>query len=146
MKIKDTDVRYTSNEFFKNMKIVTGINWKKAYDPTPKNPKRDALNISWNKKEIYLNPPFSKSRYFVKKLLDEMDKADSKIKKALIVLPWYSVENVKHRVSSRPKWYGKLRKRMSKYNVKRFHMSNQKFLTPKGKEIQVRVYIIYLKK
>lgn len=145
MKIKESDIRFTSNEFFQNMKEVTNVNWKTAYDPTPKNPKKDGLKTSWNYKKIYLNPPFSKARYFVKKLLDEM-KNKTIIKEALIVLPWYFVENYKHRVTSGAKWYKSMRRKMSKYKVDRIHMGNQKFITPEGKEIFVRVYIFHIKR
>lgn len=142
---KESDIRYTSNELFNLLKELTNINWKRAFDATPINPNENYLNLKWNYKNIYLNPPFSKARIFVKKLLDEMD-SNEKIKNALIILPWYHVENYKHRVTSGSKWYKVLRRRMSKYNVDRIHLGNQLFITPEGNEIYVRVYAFFLRR
>ena len=143
VKIKDSDIRYTQNSTFKLIDELTGIDFKKAYDPTPKDPKVNSLNLDWKHKDIFLNPPFSKAKVFVKKLLDDMDKF-KEIKNALIILPWYFVEDYKDRVSSAAKWYKSLRNRMSEYNFKRFHLKNQPFKRPDGKEVLVRVYAIYL--
>ena len=46
----------------------------KAYDHTPRKPEKDALSISWDASNIYMNPPYSKAKVFVAKLLDEMDR------------------------------------------------------------------------
>lgn len=143
VKIKESDVRFTQNSTFKLIKELTGIDFKKAYDPTPKNPKINSLKLDWKHKDIFLNPPFSKAKVFVKKLLDDMDKF-KEIKNALIILPWYFVEDYKDRVTSGAKWYKSLRSRMSKYNFKRYHLKNQPFKRPDGKEVFVRVYAIYL--
>ena len=102
----------------------------------------DALKQDWNE-DFFMNPPFSKAKVFVKKLLDDMDKF-KEIKNALIILPWYFVEDYKDRGSSAAKWYKSLRNRMSEYNFKRFHLKNQPFKRPDGKEVLVRVYAIYL--
>ena len=85
----------------------------------------------------------SSNKKNVKKLMDEMDK-NKTIKKAAIILPWYFVENYAGRVTSGAKWWPSLRKRMTPYNYKRFHLGNQPFRRPDGKEIMVRVYAIYL--
>lgn len=143
--IKQSDVRFTQPETFNLLKELTGVNWREAYDPTPKKGKKDLLDKDWNKKpNIFLNPPFSKARFFVKKLVDDMDKFSS-IKKSLIILPWYFVEDVKERVTSGAKWFKALRRRMSKYNYKKYHLKNQPFYDPFNKKMtNVRVYAIYL--
>ena len=143
--IKESDIRFTNISTFILLKELTGVEWRNAYDPTPKSSKTDSLNKDWNKKEnIFLNPPFSKARFFVEKLLNDMDKFKS-IKKSLIILPWYFVEDVKDRVTSGAKWYKKLRRRMAKYNVKIYHLKNQPFYNPIDKtESLVRVYAIYI--
>jgi hypothetical protein len=143
LKIKDSDLRYTTKTTFDEIKKLTGEDFSKAYDPTPVNPKKDAFKLNWIAPKIWLNPPFSKARFFVKKLMDEMDK-NKTIKKAAIILPWYFVENYAGRVTSGAKWWPSLRKRMTPYNYKRFHLGNQPFKRPDGKEIMVRVYAIYL--
>mgnify|MGYP003631083000 CR=1 FL=1 len=143
--IKETDIRFTQGSTFKLLKELTGVDWKKAYDPTPKSSKRDTLENDWNKKpNIFLNPPFSKARYFVKKLVEEMEKHSS-IKKVMIILPWYFVEDVKARVTSGAKWLKALRRRMGKFNYKKYHLKNQEFYNPIDKKMtNVRVYGIYL--
>jgi 16S rRNA G966 N2-methylase RsmD len=145
--IKESDIRFTQGSTFKLLKELTGVNWREAYDPTPKSSKRDTLDKDWNKKaNIFLNPPFSKARYFVKKLVEEMEKHSS-IKKALIILPWYFVEDKEERVTSGAKWFKALRRRMGKFNFKKYHLSNQDFYNPIDKKMtKVRVYAIYLKK
>jgi len=144
-KIKETDIRFTQNSTFKLLQDLTGINWKDAYDPTPKSAKRDTLDKDWNKKpNIFLNPPFSKARFFVKKLIEEMEKHKT-IKKSLIILPWYFVEDKEERVTSGANWFKSLRKRMSKFNFKKYHLKNQEFYNPIEKKMTlVRVYAIYL--
>jgi len=141
--IKDTDVRFTSNEVFKKLKELTGIDWKKGYDPTPRNAKSNTFNKPWNKATIFLNPPFSKSKIFVEKLVTDMEQY-KQVKRALIILPWYQVECVETRVTGCSKWFRKLRPRMSKLKFKKYHLKNQKFLKPDGGSILVRVYAIYL--
>jgi len=143
--IKESDIRFTQGSTFKLLKELTGINWKEAYDPTPKSSKRDTLDKDWNKKaNIFLNPPFSKARFFVKKLVEEMEKHSS-IKKAMIILPWYFVEDKKERVTSGAKWLKSLRRRMGKFNYKKYHLKNQEFYNPIDKKMtNVRVYGIYL--
>ena len=143
MKIKDSDLRYTTKTTFDLIKKLTKTDFTKAFDPTPIDPKKDAFQENWNHKKIFLNPPFSKARFFVKKLLDDMDKY-KEIKKAVIILPWYFVENYAGRVTSGAKWFRNLRPRMSKYNFKRYHLGNQPFKTPEGRIVLVRVYAIYL--
>ena len=143
--IKESDIRFTQGSTFKLLKELTGINWKEAYDPTTKSSKRDTLDKDWNKKaNIFLNPPFSKARFFVKKLVEEMEKHSS-IKKAMIILPWYFVEDKKERVTSGAKWLKSLRRRMGKFNYKKYHLKNQEFYNPIDKKMtNVRVYGIYL--
>lgn len=145
--IKETDIRFTQASTFTLLKDLTGVNWREAYDPTPKSSKRDTLDKDWNKKaNIFLNPPFSKARFFVKKLVEEMEKHKS-IKKALIILPWYFVEDKKERVTSGAKWFKSLRIRMGKFNFKKYHLKNQDFYNPIDKKMtKVRVYAIYLKR
>ena len=143
IKIKDSDLRYTTKITYDLIKKLTKIDFSNAYDPTPADPKKDAFKEDWKAPKIWLNPPFSKARFFVKKLLDDMDKFKS-VKKAAIILPWYFVEKYARRVTSGAKWWPTLRARMSKYNYKRYHLGNQPFKTPDGKEVLVRVYAIYL--
>jgi len=81
--VKESDIRFTSNNVFELLKKNTGVDWKKAFDPTPKNSKINYLEKEWTSSKIFLNPPFSKSKIFVTKLIDEMYKHQS-IKKALI--------------------------------------------------------------
>lgn len=146
-KIKESDIRFTSSETFKLLEKLTGIDWKKSYDPTPKLSKNNTLDKDWNKNaNIFLNPPFSKARFFVKKLIYEMENHKS-IKRALIILPWYFVEDKEDRVTSGAKWYKSLRRKMSKFNFKKYHLKNQPFYNPiEKKNILVRVYAIYLHK
>ena len=69
------------------------------------------------------------------------------IKRALIILPWYFVEDKEDRVTSAAKWYKSLRRKMSKFNFKKYHLKNQTFYNPiEKKNILVRVYAIYLHK
>ena len=145
--IKETDIRFTQGSTFKLLEELTGINWKDAYDPTPKSSKRDTLDKDWDKKpNIFLNPPFSKARFFVKKLVEEMEKHKS-IKKSLIILPWYFVEDKKERVTSGARWLKSLNKRMRKLNLKKYHLKNQQFYNPIDKKMTlVRVYALYLSK
>ncbi len=71
LKVKDSDLRFTTPATFARFRDMTGVDWEGAYDPNPRNPTIDALSTSWDAPAIYLNPPFSKSRLFVRKLLDE---------------------------------------------------------------------------
>lgn len=147
--VKESDVRFTTNSVFNTLKDLTNIEWNKnTYDPTPKNSKIDTLDLNWNKKEkIYLNPPFSRARFFIKKLEEQLIKWKS-IKKVMIILPWYFVENKEERVTSGAKWYRLFINRIRNlFNVRQYHLKNQKFYNPNIKEdILVRVYGIYFKR
>ncbi len=144
--VKSSDIRFTTAPVYAEIKKLTGVDWRKAYDPTPKNAKGDTLEKKWKGPNIFMNPPFSKSKKFVGKLMDEME-SNKGIKKALIILPWYQVESKKERVTQRAAWFAKERRRMGKFNYKQFHLGNQPFYNPiDKKEILVRVYAIYLKR
>lgn len=147
MTAKDTDYRFTTDEVFNTINELTGVDWKKAYDPTPKNHKKDTLNIDWDATKIFLNPPFSLSHKFVPKLFEEIDK-NKKIKKALIILPWYQIENVKTRVSNSPIWSKILLKNTKKkdYTITKYHLGNSKFKKPNNEISLVRVYAVYIKR
>lgn len=147
--IKKTDIRFTQPETFTLLKELTKINWKEAYDPTPKSGKSDTLDKNWNiKSNIFLNPPFSKARFFIKKLAEELIKFSS-IKRAMVILPWYFVEDIKERVTSGAQWYKTFKRQMKKqkYFIKEYHLKNQPFYDPFKKETtMVRVYGIYISK
>ena len=143
--VKQSDIRFTKKSVFNKLKELTGINWMTAYDPTPKNSKTNTLDKSWNYSKIFMNPPFSKSSTFFPKMVDEFIK-NKKTKKVLVILPWYQVEDIKSRVTSRPKWYSREIKRLKKVaNIKTEHLGNQEFYNPIDKKMtNVRVYGIYL--
>ena len=143
MEVKASDLRYTTVEAFKQLREATGIDWTSAYDPTPRNPQIDALTINWDAPHVYLNPPFSKARLFVNKLLDELDRC-AVIQRALVILPWYHVEDKAGRVTSCAPWYPAVRKRMDKYNVCVFHRKLL-FQDPSRKEPhKYTIYAFYL--
>jgi hypothetical protein len=66
----------------------------------------------------------------------------------MIILPWYFVENKEERVTSGAKWYRLFINRIRNlFNVRQYHLKNQKFYNPNIKEdILVRVYGIYFKR
>lgn len=144
-KILQRDLRYTTDATFDIIEEITSIDWKPAYDPIPATAKvgQDSLTMSWNEKaNIFLNPPFSKSRYFVWKLLGEMDKYET-IKRALVVLPWYQVKG--EHLGHPSLWFSKLAARLEKYNVEIEPIKNATFWDPFAeKETKPRVFAVIL--
>ena len=144
--MKDSDVRYTPPEFYRELHELTGVNWRRANDATPKNHKSDSLKRRWRGNSYYLNPPFSQASSFVKKALDELSASDGP-QRVLIVLPWYFVENKKHRVTSAPQWFLKARRRMRRFLVfsKKFRV---RFIHPEGFQYKnpFAVYVFHLER
>ncbi len=145
--MKQSDVRYTPPEFWGEVRKLTGINWKLARDATPKHHRVDMLQRPWSARSYYVNPPFSRSRFFVEKILDELDAG--RPKRVLLLLPWYQTENVPHRVTSLPKWSKQAQKRMRPY-LKGKHSMYVKFIHPDPKigqyKTPLHVYVFHLER
>ena len=148
---RKSDSRYSQKSMMKELNKRTGKRWEQAYDPmvgeTKKGGQTDAMKTDWNKKSsVYLNPPFSDSKRFVRKLVGDMKK-DKKIKNAMVVLPWYQTESkTENRSRSyKPQWHHKLDPDMKTLNKKEHNLGNQPFWNPHKKEmVNVRVYGIHL--
>jgi len=152
---RKSDSRYSQKSMVKELNKLTGKRWGDAYDPTigetKKEGGRDAMKRDWSKdmgrhKNLYLNPPFSQSARFVKKLVGHM-KTDKKVKHAMVVLPWYQVEDKAGRAKNvkKPQWHKKLEKDMKQLNKKEHYLKNQEFYNPYNKKnVKVRVYGIHL--
>jgi len=152
---RKSDTRYSDKSMVKQLNKITGKRWGDAYDPTIGETKKggthDAMKTDWSKdmgrhKNIYLNPPFSQSARFVKKLVGHM-KTDKKVKHAMVILPWYQVEDKPGRAAGvkKPQWHHNLDDDMKKLNKKEHHLKNQTFYDPHNKKnVKVRVYGIHL--
>ena len=147
---RKSDTRYSQTSMIKKINKLTGKRWGSAYDPTIGETKdeSDAMTKKWNKTNIYLNPPFSESKRFVTKLVRDMTKY-KKVKHAMIILPWYQVEDKPGRAKNvkKPQWHHDLEDDMQQLNKKEYNLGNQQFYDPHNeKHVKVRVYGIHLKK
>ena len=154
---RKSDTRYSQTSMIKKINKLTGKRWGSAYDPTIGETKKggthDAMKTDWSKdmgrhKNIYLNPPFSQSKHFVRKLVGHMTESN-KIKHAMVVLPWYQVEDKPGRAKNvkKPDWHKDLDEDMRKLNKKEHDLGNQRFYDPHDKkDVNVRVFGIHLKK
>ena len=152
---RKSDSRYSQKSMVKELNKLTGKRWGDAYDPTigetKKEGGRDAMKRDWSKdmgrhKNLYLNPPFSQSKHFVRKLVGHM-KTNKKVKHAMIVLPWYQVEDKPGRAKNvkKPDWHKDLDGDMRKLNKKEHDLGNQRFYDPHDKkDVNVRVFGIHL--
>ena len=143
--MKSTDVRYTPPEAWAEFEHLTGGEWESATDACPKNYKVDMLRTKWTEKRYYCNPPFSMSRYFVQKILDELARPGGP-DEVLLLLPWYQWEDVESRVTSLPKWAVRAQNEMKPY-LKSTHSIYVKFIHPEGWQFRrpYHVYITHLK-
>jgi hypothetical protein len=144
IKYKKSDARYTPPEYFVEAKRHTGINWRRAKDMAPKNAKVDSLSRPWNGR-VFVNPPFSQSKIWAEYLLDQIKKGD--VTSALLILPWYSFENVASRVVPRPKWMHRWLRRARPF-LKTKWWSDTKFIKPNGVQYKhaKKVYSFFLVK
>ena len=85
--MKASDCRYTPPEAWERFERLTGKEWKTAVDACPRNFSVDMLLTEWKDERYYCNPPFSMSRHFVKKILNELDAG--RPREVLLLLPWY---------------------------------------------------------
>ena len=141
--MKETDFRWTPRSLYKEIRRRTGIT-ARFYDPVPRNSKRDALKRPWKSiRSVYVNPPFSQSKLFAEKLLDEL--RVNNISSAILILPWYQVEDVDHRVTSAPKWF---KEWYAKAPVVKWWATEHAFIHPtKGQyDDTFKVYVFYLVK
>ena len=154
---RKSDTRYSHKSMIKQLNKLTRKRWGDAFDPTIGETKaggtHDALGTDWSKdmgrhKNIYLNPPFSQSKHFVRKLVGHMTES-KKIKHAMVVLPWYQVEDKPGRAKNvkKPEWHKALDKDMRKLNKKEHDLGNQRFYDPHDKkDVNVRVFGIHMSK
>ena len=152
---RKSDTRYSDKSMVRQLNKITGKRWGDAYDPTIGETKKggthDAMKTDWSKdmgrhKNIYLNPPFSQSKHFVRKLVGHM-KTNKKVKHAMVILPWYQVEDKAGRAKNvkKPQWHKNLEKDMKQLNKKEHYLKNQEFYNPYNKKnVKVRVYGIHL--
>ena len=116
------DKRYTPPEMFQDLKEQTGVNWKRAMDPTPINPKRDGIR-PWRAKYVYLNPPFSQLKKWVTHAMSEWRLG--RITGGLaIVIPWYAAK--KRKGITQPQPY------VRKLRPNKIVVGNYKFIKPNG--------------
>ena len=143
--MKESDSRYVPPEFWAEAKRLTGVNWRRASDVTPRNHKTDSLKRKWRAKRVYMNPPFSQSQKFVSYALDQLTKGN--IQELLILLPWYQVQRRKGWTIQPPQWWRKAQRRMRPYLQSR-HKMYVRFLKPDLVQYKtpLTVFIFHLKK
>ena len=152
---KLTDSRYTQNSTYEelNKRSRMRTRWQDAYDPmvgeTRAGGQQDAMLKDWGKESsIFLNPPFSNSQRFLKKLVGTMEQSET-LNDAMVLLPWYQVEDqVENRTRSyKPKWHHNLDPAMKELNKREHKLGNQPFWDPHNKKmVHVRVYGVELSK
>jgi hypothetical protein len=128
VKNMERDKRYTPPELFEDLKRQTGVNFKRAMDPAPINPKKDGLKRKWRAKSVYLNPPFSELKKWVEYAMVEYK--SGRIKNNLaIVVPWYAFKDRPNAVTSPQKYLKNLSPKPTKV-----YRGYYKFIKPSGEQ------------